>query len=285
MEKYYNFNDFEYFDLKTIKDQINSKKYFSGLLNNNAYHLNPLKYLYGITKELFNLNVAVYENSPVTTIEETGDGVNIITREFNVKSKYVVVACNGYLDNLLGNIRNKFMPINNYIIATEPLDVKKAKELIHNNYAVCDTRFIIDYYRFSEDWRMLFGGSETYTSTFVKNPKKIVSNRMYKIFPDLKNYKIDFSWGGSLAITVNRLPHFGTIMNGKVLYAQGYSGHGIALSILSGKLIAEKISGFSDRFYFFQSIKHLAIPGGDLLRRPIYSSAIAFYKLRDFLKI
>ena len=282
MEKYYNFNDYEYFDLKTIKDQINSKKYFSGLLNNNAYHLNPLKYLYGITKELFNLNVAVYENSPVTTIEETGDGVNVKTREFNVKSKYVVVACNGYLDNLLGNIRNKFMPINNYIIATEPLGVKKAKELIHNNYAVCDTRFIIDYYRFSEDWRMLFGGSETYTSNFVKNPKKIVSNRMYKIFPDLKNYKIDFSWGGSLAITVNRLPHFGTIMNGKVLYAQGYSGHGLGLSTLAGKLIAEKISGFSDRFNFFEKINHMSIPGGDFLRRPIYASAIGYYKFRDF---
>ena len=130
---------------------------------------------------------------------------------------------------------------------------------------------------------MLFGGGETYTSTFVKNPKKFVSNRMYKIFPDLKNYKIDFSWGGSLAITVNRLPYFGTTMNGKILYAHGYSGHGLALSALAGKLIAEKISGFSDRFNFFESIGHIIIPGGDFLRRPIYASAIAYYKLRDLL--
>ena len=105
---------------------------------------------------------------------------------------------------------------------------------------------------------------------------------MYKIFPDLKNYKIDFSWGGSLAITVNRLPPFGTIMNGKVLYAQGYSGHGLGLSTLAGKLIAEKISGFTDRFNFFEKINHMSIPGGDFLRRPIYASAIGYYKFRDF---
>ena len=98
---------------------------------------------------------------------------------------------------------------------------------------------------------MLFGGSETYTSTFVKNPKKIVSNRMYKIFPELKNYKIDFYWGGSLAITVNRLPNFGTLMNQKLLYAHGYSGHGIALSTLAGKLITEKIQGYDERFDVF----------------------------------
>ena len=106
---------------------------------------------------------------------------------------------------------------------------------------------------------------------------------MFKIFPELKNFKIDFSWGGSLAITINRLPHFGTLMNGKVLFAQGYSGHGLALTTLAGKLISEKISGSSDRFNFFESINHFSIPGGDKFRRPIYASAIAYYKFRDLL--
>jgi len=283
MERFYNFNNYEYFDLNQIQDQINSKKYYSGLLNKSAYHLNPLKYLYGITKVILNMKVHIYENCPVETIEETNNGVKVKTKQCTVKAKYAVVGCNGYLDNLLGRVRHKFMPINNYIIATEPLGEKKAREFIRNNYAVCDTRFIIDYYRFSEDWRMLFGGGETFTSTFDKNPKEIVSNRMYKVFPGLKNYKIDFSWGGSLAITVNRLPHFGTTMNGKVLYAHGYSGHGLGLSTLAGKLIAEKISGFADRFNFFESINHITIPGGDFFRRIFYASAIGYYKFRDLL--
>lgn len=175
------------------------------------------------------------------------------------------------------------MPINNYIIATEPLGQKKAEEIIRNNYAVCDTRFIIDYYRFSEDWRMLFGGGETFTSNFLHDPIKIVSNRMYKIFPNLKEYNIDFAWGGTLAITVNRLPHFGTLLNDKLIFCHGYSGHGIGLSNLAGKLISEKISGNPERFNFFRDINHLTIFGGDFLRRPIYAAAIGYYKIRDII--
>ena len=173
------------------------------------------------------------------------------------------------------------MPINNYIIATEPLGKKKAKEIIKNNYAVSDTRFIIDYYRFSEDWRMIFGGGETYTASFNHDSKNFVQQRMYKVFPALKKYKIEYSWGGTLAITVNRLPNFGSMMNKKLIYAFGYSGHGLALSVLAGKLISEKIIGNGDKFNFFEKIKHISIPGGGLFRRPIYSSAIFYYKMRD----
>ena len=177
------------------------------------------------------------------------------------------------------------MPINNYIIATEPLGEKKAREIIKNNYAVCDTRFMLDYYRFSEDWRMIFGGGETVTSKFVKDSEalKFVRKRMLKVFPELEKYKIDYSWGGSLAITVNRLPHFGSLMNNKLLYAFGYSGHGLALSVLAGKLIAEKINGKEDRFNFFADINHMSIPFGNILRRPIYSAAVLYYRFRDYL--
>ncbi len=281
IQKNYDFDKYEFFNFKKIKEEINSKKYFSGLLNKGSYHLNPLKFLLGLTNQLINLNVNILENTPVTNIEETSDGIKIITQKNIIKAKYAVVGCNGYLDKLLGKKRNKFMPINNYIIATEPLREEKAKQLIKNNYAVCDTRFIIDYYRFSEDWRMIFGGGETYTASFNHDSENFVKKRMYKVFPELKKYKIEFSWGGTLAITVNRLPDFGTMMNGKLIYAHGYSGHGLALSTLAGKLIAEKISGFSDRFNFFESIKHISIPGGDFFRRPIYSASIAYYKMRD----
>ncbi len=281
LQKYYGFDNFEYFDEKEIPEQINSKKYYSGLLNKSAYHLNPLKFLNGIIKELINLNAKIFEHSPATKIEESNVGVKVFTKHNIINAKFAVVGCNGYLDNLLGKVRNKYMPINNYIVATEPIGEENAKKFIRNNYAVCDTRFIIDYYRFSEDWRMLFGGGETFTSNFLRDAKYFVSNRMYKVFPDLKKYKIDFSWGGTLAITINRLPHFGTLMNDKVLYAQGYSGHGLALSTLAGKLIAEKIFGSSSRFDFFQSINHITIPGGNFLRRPIYAAAVAYYKFRD----
>ena len=285
MSKNYNTNGYKFFNNNEIKKEIKSDNYLAGLLDTYSYHLNPLKLTIGLAKILQKHKVKIFEDTVVDNIIEKKESVKIYTRKGSIKSNKVVVACNGYLDNLLGSKRNKFMPINNYIIATEPLGEEKAREIIQNNYAVSDTRFMLDYYRFSEDWRMIFGGGETVTSKFVKDSKSLtfVRNRMFKVFPELEKYKIDYSWGGTLAITVNRLPHFGSMMNNKLIYAFGYSGHGLALSVLAGKLISEKINSQEDRFNFFADINHMSIPFGNLFRRPIYSAAVLYYRFKDYL--
>ena len=283
MSKNYDFEGYQFFNKEKIREEINSKMYLAGLLNSGSYHLNPLKLTLGLAKVAQKNNVKIFENTPIEKIREEGDRVQVMSKKGLIRANQVVVACNGYLDSILGSKKNKFMPINNYVVATEPLGEKRARQIIKNNYAVCDTRFIIDYYRFSEDWRMIFGGGETFTSNFVKNATSFVSKRMIKVFPQLQNVKIDYSWGGTLAITVNRLPHFGTLMNNKVSYAFGYSGHGLALSVLAGKLIGENIHGDHERFKFFSDINHMSIPLGSIFRRPIYSSAILYYKIRDYL--
>ena len=283
MAKNYDFEGYKFFNKEKIREEINSKMYLAGLLNSGSYHLNPLKLTLGLAKVAQKNKVKIFENTPIEKIREEGDRVQVMSKKGLIRANQVVVACNGYLDSILGSKKNKFMPINNYVVATEPLGEKRARQIIKNNYAVCDTRFIIDYYRFSEDWRMIFGGGETFTSNFVKNATSFVSKRMIKVFPQLQNVKIDYSWGGTLAITVNRLPHFGTLMNNKVSYAFGYSGHGLALSVLAGKLIGENIHGDHERFKFFSDINHMSIPLGSIFRRPIYSSAILYYKVRDYL--
>ena len=283
MAKNYDFEGYQFFNKEKIREEINSKMYLAGLLNSGSYHLNPLKLTLGLAKVAQKNKVKIFENTPIEKIREEGDRVQVMSKKGLIRANQVVVACNGYLDSILGSKKNKFMPINNYVVATEPLGEKRARQIIKNNYAVCDTRFIIDYYRFSEDWRMIFGGGETFTSNFVKNATSFVSKRMIKVFPELQNVKIDYSWGGTLAITVNRLPHFGTLMNNKVSYAFGYSGHGLALSVLAGKLIGENIHGDHERFKFFSGINHMSIPFGSIFRRPIYSSAILYYKIRDYL--
>ena len=283
MAKNYDFEGYQFFNKEKIREEINSKMYLAGLLNSGSYHLNPLKLTLGLAKVAQKNKVKIFENTPIEKIREEGDRVQVMSKKGLIRANQVVVACNGYLDSILGSKKNKFMPINNYVVATEPLGEKRARQIIKNNYAVCDTRFIIDYYRFSEDWRMIFGGGETFTSNFVKNATSFVSKRMIKVFPELQNVKIDYSWGGTLAITVNRLPHFGTLMNNKVSYAFGYSGHGLALSVLAGKLIGENIHGDHERFKFCSGINHMSIPFGSIFRRPIYSSAILYYKIRDYL--
>ena len=283
MQKNYNYNNYEYFDQTSIRDEVNSERYFSGMLLKDSYHLNPLKLTYGLAKQCLAKGTKIYENSPADKIIDNQKEVIIHSGKNIIKAKKVIISCNGYLDNLLGSKRNYFMPINNYIIATEPLGKDLASKLIKRNFGIIDSRFMIDYYRFSEDYRLLFGGPETITSHFVKDAKDFVSKRMYKVFPELKKFKIDFSWGGTLAISVNRLPIFGTIMKKKLYYAHAYSGHGLAMSIMGGKMIAEKITNKSNNFDVFEKINHLKIPGGNMLRRPVYSSAIIYYRLMDYL--
>ncbi len=283
MEKKYNYTKFQYFDEKNIKNEVNSDRYFSGMLLEDSYHLNPLKLTYGIAEQCLKEQVSIFEKSPADKIEENNNEILIHSGSNIIKAKKVIIACNGYLDNLLGSIRNYFMPINNYIIATEPLGKELASKMIKRNCGVIDSRFMIDYYRFSEDYRLLFGGPETITSKFVKDSTNFVSKRMIKVFPDLKKFKIDFSWGGTLAISINRLPIFGTMMNEKLYYGHAYSGHGLAMSVMGGKLISEKILNKNHRFDIFQNINHIKIPGGNIFRRPIYSSAVIYYRIMDYL--
>ncbi len=283
MQNNYNYSNYEYFDHNSIRDEVNSDRYFSGMLLKDSYHLNPLKLTYGLAEQCLANGINIYENSPADKIVDNQKEVIIHSGKNIIKAKKVIIGCNGYLDNLLGSKRNYFMPINNYIIATEPLGKDLASKLIKRNCGVIDSRFMIDYYRFSEDYRLLFGGPETITSHFVKDAKSFVSKRMYKVFPELKKFKIEFSWGGTLAISINRLPIFGTILNQKLYYAHAYSGHGLAMSIMGGKMIAEKIINKSNNFDIFAQINHFKIPGGNLLRRPLYSSAIIYYRLMDYL--
>tara|TARA_Y100000590_G_scaffold424257_1_gene530921 strand:- start:8284 stop:9606 length:1323 start_codon:yes stop_codon:yes gene_type:complete len=283
MQKYYDYNDFEYLDEKMIKEEIHSERYFSGLLLKDCYHLNPLKLTYGLMNACLEKGVKIYQNSPASKIIDNSNKISIKVNSYEIKTKKVIVCCNGYLDNLLGSVRSYFMPINNYIIATEPLGDEYAKKLIKRNVAVSDSRFMIDYFRFSEDYRLLFGGPETITANFVKDAKKFVLKRMLKVFPELNDVKIDFAWGGTLAISINRMPQFGTLMKNNLYYAHGYSGHGLAMSVMGGKLIAEKILEKNNKFDLFSSINHFKIPGGDLLRRPIYSTAIIYYRILDYI--
>src|SRR4029077_1287685 len=175
--------------------------------------------------------------------------------------------CNAYLDKLEPRIASMIMPISNYIIATEPLGEAGAAALIRDDVAVCDTKFVVDYYRLSADRRLLFGGGETYSRTPPRDIAGFVRPHMLKVFPQLADKRIDYAWGGQLAITMGRLPHFGRLP-GDIFFAQGYSGQGLALATLAGKLIAEAASGSAERFDLFAQLPQHRFPGGTLLRQP-----------------
>jgi gamma-glutamylputrescine oxidase len=199
-----------------------------------------------------------------------------------VRARYVVYGCNGYLGALDRRLTGRIMPINNFILATEPLGTERARALIRDDVAVADSKFIINYFRLSADGRLLFGGGETYSLRFPADLKGFVRPYMLKIYPQLADARIDHAWGGTLAITLNRLPDFGRL-DGDIYYAQGFSGHGVGMATLAGTLIAEAVAGTAERFDIFARIPTRRFPGGALLRWPALILAVAYYSLRDRL--
>jgi gamma-glutamylputrescine oxidase len=174
------------------------------------------------------------------------------------------------------------MPIGTYIVATEPLGEARASTLIRDNACVTDTNFILDYFRRSADHRLLFGGRVSYSGRDAFNTAHATRKRMLQVFPQLAGVKIDSAWGGMLDITMNRAPDFGRIGH-NIYYLQGFSGHGVALTGMAGKLAAEAIAGHAERFDLFGKIKHRNFPGGPLLRTPALVLAMLWYRLRDLL--
>jgi gamma-glutamylputrescine oxidase len=264
-----------------IGEMLGSHAYHGGALDTGAAHLHPLNYALGLARAAEAAGARLFENSPVAPIDPGATG-QLSTPRGTVKARNVVLACNGYLDRLEGRIAGNIMPINNFIIATEPLSEDAARALIRDDVAVSDSKFVVDYYRLSADRRLLFGGGESYGRELPKDITRIVRRCMLRVFPQLAETRIDYAWGGTLAITLNRLPDVGRL-SGDIYYAQGFSGQGLALTSLLGKLLAEAIAGTNERFDIFARIPTRRFPGGTLLRRPGQVLGMLYYSLQDKL--
>jgi len=259
--------------------RVATPTFLEGLYDSEALTLHPLNFSLGLARAAAEAGVRIYENSRVLQYSHT-DPAKVETANGSVTASFVVLACNGYLGKLEPRVAGKIMPINNFMIATEPLGESRAKELINGRFGVHDTRFVVNYFRMSDDRRLLFGGGENYRAGFPSDVKKFVRPYMLKLFPQLKDVTVDYGWGGTLSVTVNRLPHVGRLQP-NVLFAQGYSGHGIAIATFAGKVIAEAVTGTADRFDVFANLPTHTFPGGTLLRYPGMVLAMLYYTIRD----
>jgi gamma-glutamylputrescine oxidase len=199
-----------------------------------------------------------------------------------VECAQLVLAGNAWLGQTVPELQRKLMTVGTYIIATEPLGEQRARQLIANNAAVCDTNWILDYFRRSSDHRLLFGGRVNYSGVDLRAVGPATAKRMRKVFPQLAGTRIEYAWGCLLDITLNRAPHFGRL-SPNVYFLQGFSGHGIALAGMGGELAAEAIAGINERFDVFARLPHREFPGGMGLRRPTLALAMLWYRLRDLL--
>ena len=268
-------------DRNAIKSEIASDLYFGGIKDSGGGHLHPLNYALGLAEACQAAGVQLFEHTAATRIEDSGAKVTVVTGSGRIEADHAVLGCNAYLGGLEPRIAGKIMPIANFVIATEPMPEAEAHALIPSGACACDTKFVVSYYRVTADNRMLFGGGERYSTAEPADIPGFVQPYMLDVFPQLANKRIDYGWGGMLAITMLRLPQLGRI--GRIYYAHGYSGMGVAITGVAGKLIAEAMAGTAERFDVFSKIEHKTFPGGTLLRHPLLVLAMLWYVLRDKL--
>lgn len=265
----------------TLRQQVNSPRYLAGLFDARSGHLHPLNYTLGLASAARQAGAEIVEQTRALSLLH-GSTARITTDRGVVTADFVVLVANAYLGQLAPQLDRKIMPVGTYIMATEPLGKTRAETLIPNDIAVCDTNFVLDYFRRSADHRLLFGGRVSYSRLEPRNLTARLHRHMVRVFPQLGDVKPAYTWGGYVDITMNRAPHFGRLRP-NVYFAQGFSGHGVALTGLAGRLMADAISGQAERFDLFAKIPHRDFPGGTMFRTPALVLAMAWFRLRDFL--
>ncbi len=285
LQQQYDYKNIRFVARDELREMINSPAYFGGTFDWGAGHIDPLQLALGLARMAQAAGATLHETSRVRRLSagtKPGGSSVVHTDNSTITADYVVLACNGYIGELHSDVTRRVMPINNYIVATESLGRDRQEQIIKGNIAVADSKFVVNYFRFSDDHRLLFGGTESYSYRFPQDIAAKVRRPLGEIFPQLKRARIDYAWGGTLGITMNRLPHYQRY-GGNVLSMSGFSGHGVALATLSGQIAAETIAGQAERFDVMSAIPTPFFPGGKRMRHPLLILAMLWYSLRDRL--
>lgn len=264
-----------------VRRWIASDRYHSGVHDPRSGHLHPLKYTLGLARAAAQAGAHLHENTPVNALRPGG---GVVTPSGTVHARQVLLAGNVYLQGVAPALEPRIMPVGTYIACSEVLPQALADSLVPSRSAVCDTNFVLDYFRTTNDHRMLYGGRVSYSTVTPANLPESMRRRMVQTFPQLAGARIEYAWGGFVDISMNRAPDFGRLPDQpNVYYLQGFSGHGLALTGLAGRLVAEAIAGDAGRFDVFARLRHRRFPGGALLRTPALVLGMAWYRLRDML--
>lgn len=269
----------EFLDEAQVQSLCRSPVYKGGILDQDAGHLHPLRYVLGLARAAEAAGVRIFEMTEARAIT---DG-EVRCKTGRLKADHIVLAGNGYLSDVNDAISARVMPINSFIAATAPLGARAA-EVLARDIAVADDKFVVNYFRLSEDKRLLFGGRENYGVGYPTDILGALRRRMERLFPQLSGVGIDYHWGGTLGITMSRLPMIQRV-SPQVLSAGGFSGHGVALTGLAGKVMAEAVAGQAGRFDVLSELPVRPFPGGKHLRAPLLTLAMTWFSLRDRLGI
>jgi gamma-glutamylputrescine oxidase len=264
-----------------IEAHVETSAYCGGMLDAGGGHLHPLNYALGLARAAKAAGARLFEGTRVSRLD-TSERPTAHTAKGLVRARFMLVCCNAYLAGLERQLQGYIMPVATYLIATAQLSEAQAAALIPRDVAIADMNFVLNYYRLSADRRLLFGGALSYSTFDLPNLERVTRRRMTRVFPQLRDVATDHVWGGYVAITRSRYPHLGRL-GPTTYFAHGFSGHGVALSGMSGRLMAEAIAGQAERFDLMARLPHRRFPGGAALRTPLLVLATSYFRLRDLL--
>lgn len=280
LEKY----DFPYecriLSREETQSTIGTEAYIGALMNRGNGHVHPLNLCIGEAAAAVSRGAMIYEQSPVLRIDQ-GSKPTVVTEQGSVTAEFVVIAGNAY-HFVERRLRGHLFPVNSFIIATEPLSEEQVQSVNPQDLAVCDPNFVLEYFRLSADKRLLFGGRCNYFGSDPEAIKRQLVPKMLRIYPQLAGSRIDYAWGGTIGVTVNRVPQLGRL-SPHVFYSQGYSGHGVNVTHLAGQIMADALAGSFERFDMFADIKPIVIPGAHTFRVPMVALGMLYYQLKDRL--
>jgi gamma-glutamylputrescine oxidase len=259
---------------------VDSDRYEALLVDPTGGHFHPLRLAQGEAAAVERLQGKIHEQSPVVRIERGAKPI-VHTATGRVRCRAVVVACNAYIGDLEPTLQSRTMPCGTQVIATEPLG-ERAKALLPQNFCIEDCNYLLDYFRLSNDGRLIYGGGVAYGAPDLGRIERIVRPKMLKTFPQLANVRIEYAWTGNFQLTLNRLPDVGRLAD-NIWYSHGCSGHGVTFTHLIGRVLAEAIDGQESRFDAFARLPHLPFPGGRAMRVPFTALGAWYYDLRDRL--
>lgn len=262
-----------------LADHVDSARYQAGLLDPEGGHLHPLKYVLGLARAAEAAGARLFEGTRATAWEHMGDGIRLHTAQGTLHAGRLVLAANAYVDRLDERLRRRVLPVGTYMVATEPLAPARAAALMPSRVAVTDNQFVLDYFRLSADHRLLFGGKCTYTGRTPRHLAQGMRADLLRVFPQLADLAITHAWGGHIDITVRRTPDFG--QQGPVLWAQGFSGHGLVPTAVAARVLSQAILGQGADLALFQRLHNPPFPGGERLAALLQVAGKGYYRLRD----
>jgi len=273
-------HEYRMLDKQATRETTGTDAYIGGMVNMGNGHLHTLNLCIGEAKAAVAQGATIYERSSVLRINH-GSKPTVITENGSVTAEHVVIAGNAY-HFIEPRLRGIMFPVNSFIIATEPLTEEQVATVNPMDFAICDPNFVLQYFRLSADKRLLFGARMNY---FGDDPKVIERHHkplMLRLYPQLKGIRIDYAWGGTIGVPLNRVPQMGRVAQ-NVFYSQGYSGHGVNVTHLAGEIMADAVAGTMERFDVFASIKPTRFPGAHTFRKPLVALGVLYYQIRDKL--